>query len=214
MYVIILFIIGMLEGESVKKKKKKNNFSLEIKKLTVAYTFLLSALAIFIVSLNSFKFNLFGNNISYSIFILPLLYFVVNVILKEIGDRSAKIAIFVSTIVLYFAGLLTDILFGIDVNLFKYFGLVLAYFVSQFLNFSIYYYMLGNYRTPLLLVIFNLIFCLLVNNMLYMLFSLNMVFTSTFWSSYLIIICLQSLISAILAIILGFIEQGLDDEDD
>ena len=70
--------------------------------------------------------------------------------------------------------------------------------------------MLSNYRTPLFLVLFNLVFALLVNNMIYMFFTSNMIFTTHFWSTYIIIICIQTLVSMILTLILNLIEQGLE----
>ncbi len=203
----------MSNSNNYRKKEKiskKEEINLEVNNLTLAYTFLLSTLIIFVKSLESFKLVLFDNTVSFSIFAIPFVYFLVDVILKEIGLKPAKIATFCSIIVLIIVTLVTDNIFGFEFNFLSFFGIVLAYFISQFLNISIYYYMLSNYKTPLFLVFFNMVFCLLVNNMIYMFFSMNMIFNNTFWASYIIIICIQVLICMILTIILNLVEQGIE----
>lgn len=195
-------------SKSIKSKYK--DLDRDIKTLTVSYTFLLSTLVLFLLSLESFKLDLFGNSVSLSIFFMPLAYFLIDVILKEIGLKPALIATGTSIVVLILSSIITDSLFNIEFSILRYIGLTLSYSISQFLNISIYYYMLSNYRTPLFFVLLNLVFALLVNNMINMFFNSNMVFTSNFWSSYIIIICIQVLISMILTIILNLIEQGLE----
>ena len=191
-------------------KKKMLEMESDIKTLTISYTFLLSALVIFLLSLESFKLSLFGNSVSIAIFVFPFVYFLVDIILKEIGYKPAVIATVVSLIVLFITLIVTDKIFNVDFSLLRYFGVVLGYGISQFLNISIYYYMLSNYTTPLFLVILNLVFVLLINNMLTMFFSNNMVFTDTFWASYIVVTCIQVLICMILAILLNLVEQGIE----
>ena len=156
------------------RKNKKEAINKEVNRLTYAYTFLLSAAVIFILSLKSFTFNILGNHISYAIFMMPFIYFLVELIILN------------------------------------YFGITFAYFLSQFLNLSIYYYMLDNYKTPLFFVILNMIFCLLINNMLYMLFTSGMVFTDTFWTSYTLVVILQFIICVVLSIIINLVRQGIE----
>lgn len=192
------------------RKSKKVLINMEVNRLTYAYAFLLSAAVVFILSLKSFTFNIMGNSISYAIFIIPFLYFLVDLIVKEIGYKPAKIAVLTSTIVVYISSILIDVMFGIKFNILNYFGITFAYFLSQFLNLSIYYYMLDNYKTPLFFVILNMIFSLLVYNMLYMLFATGTVFTNTFWTSYMIVVILQSIICIVLSIIINLVKQGIE----
>ena len=195
---------------SSNKNQKYKDLSQDIQTLTVSYTFLMSTLIIFLLSLESFRLELFGNSVSLAIFFMPFVYFLVDVILKEIGLKPAIKAIVTSIFVLFLFSLVTDYLFHVEFSLFRYIGLMLSYSISQFLNTSVYYYMLSNYRTPLFLVLFNLVFALLVNNMPYRYITSNMIFTTHFWSTYIIIICIQTLVSMILTLILNLIEQGLE----
>ncbi len=192
------------------RKSKKMLINMEVNRLTYAYTFLLSAAVVFILSLKSFTFNILGNSISYAIFIMPFLYFLVELIVKEIGYKPAKVAILTSTVVVYISSILIDVMFGVKFSILNYFGVTFAYFLSQFLNLSIYYYMLDNYKTPLFFVILNMIFSLLVHNMLYMLFTTGMVFTNTFWLSYMLIVVLQFMICVVLSVIINLVKQGIE----
>lgn len=192
------------------RRSKDKLINMEVKRLTYAYSFLLSAAVVFILSLKSFTFDFLGNSISYAIFIMPFLYFLVELIVKEIGYKPARIAVFISTIVIYIASMLIDVIFGAKFSIFNYFGITFSYFLSQFLNLSIYYYMLDNYNTPLFFVTLNMIFCLLVHNMLYMLFTSGMIFTTTFWTSYILIVFLQFIICVILSILINLVRQGID----
>lgn len=192
------------------RKSKKMLINMEVNRLTYAYTFLLSAAVVFILSLKSFTFNILGNSISYAIFIMPFLYFLVELIVKEIGYKPAKVAILTSTVVVYISSILIDVMFEVKFSILNYFGVTFAYFLSQFLNLSIYYYMLDNYKTPLFFVILNMIFSLLVHNMLYMLFTTGMVFTNTFWLSYMLIVVLQFMICVVLSVIINLVKQGIE----
>lgn len=192
------------------RRSKDKLINMEVKRLTYAYSFLLSTAVVFVLSLRNFSFDFLGNSISYAIFIMPFLYFLVELVIKEIGYRPAKISILVSTIVIYIALMLIDVIFGAKFSIFNYLGITFSYFLSQFLNLSIYYYMLDNYKTPLFFVTLNMIFCLLVYNMLYMLFTSGMVFTSTFWTSYILVVILQFIICIILSILINLVRQGID----
>lgn len=194
----------------VGRKRKDHAINLEVSRLTYAYTFLLSAAVIFVISLKTFSFDIMGNDVSYAIFIVPFLYFLVELITKEIGFRPAKIAVLASTVVFYLSTLIVDMIFGFKFNLIGYLGITFAYFLSQFLNLFIYYYMLDNYKTPLIFVILNMVFCLLVNNMLYMIFSTGMVFTDNFWQSYAVALLCQFFTCVILGVVINFVKQGID----
>ena len=192
------------------RKRKDHAINLEVSRLTYAYTFLLSAAVIFVISLKTFSFDIMGNDVSYAIFIVPFLYFLVELITKEIGFRPAKIAVLASTVVFYLSTLIVDMIFGFKFNLIGYLGITFAYFLSQFLNLFIYYYMLDNYKTPLIFVILNMVFCLLVNNMLYMIFSTGMVFTDNFCQTNAIALLCNFFTCVILGVVINFVKQGID----
>lgn len=86
---------------SSNKNQKYKDLSQDIQTLTVSYTFLMSTLIIFLLSLESFRLELFGNSVSLAIFFMPFVYFLVDVILKEIGLKPAIKAIVTSIFVLF-----------------------------------------------------------------------------------------------------------------
>ena len=193
-----------------KVSKKEEIVNVGVRKLAAGYIFLLIAFSLFFVCLHSFNLYAFDIELNYSIFILPILFFLIDVILKEVGYSYGIAALVLSAAFIFVAYMYLDILFNIEFNMIKYIGVVLAYSVSQFLNLSIYYYMLDNYRTPYFFVVVNFIFSILIYNMIYMLFSLGLVFSDGFWSSYLIVVALQTLISMICGILLRLIKQGVE----
>ena len=190
--------------------KSQEEVNLDAKKLFYSYTFLLCSMTVLFVALNSFKFYIFNGSTNYSIFILPFLFFLVNAIVKEVGYKSGVISLVLSALTLTVTSVIVDIVFGVDFNILKYIGVVFSYLLSQFINLSVYYYMLGNYSTPYFFVVLNYIFVILVYNMLYMLFVEKLVFSTSFWNIYMIVIAIQILISMICGIILKFIRQGVD----
>ena len=101
-------------------KKKLDEMEKDIKILTISYTFLLSALIVFLLSLESFKLTLFNNSVSMSIFIMPFSYFLADMILKEIGLKPAKIATIISIIILLIGMIVTDSIFNVEFNILKY----------------------------------------------------------------------------------------------
>ena len=186
------------------------NVSVEGKKLFFSYTFLLCSMTILFVALNSFKFYIFNGSTNYSIFILPFLFFLVDAIVKEVGYKAGAISLIASGITIGAISVIVDLIFGVQFSILKYIGIMFSYLLSQFINLSVYYYMLGNYSTPYFFVVLNYIFVILVYNMLYMLFVEKLVFSNSFWNIYMIIVVIQILISMICGIILKFIRQGVD----
>lgn len=188
----------------------EDRVALDAKKLFYSYTFLLCSMVVLFIALNSFKFYIFNGNTNYSIFVLPFLFFLVDAIIKEVGYKSGVQALIISSLVLVLMNIIVDIIFGVDLSILKYVGSLFSYLLSQFINLSIYYYMLGNYSTPYFFVVLNYIFVILVYNMLYMLFVEKLVFSNSFWNIYMIIVAIQILISMICGIVLKFIRQGVD----
>ncbi len=191
-------------------KKEKKRIDEDARSLSFSYTFLYIATIIFYVSLNSFTFYVFDMKFSYNIFILPFIFFLIDVILKEVGYKSGVIATIIGTIMFVVMNFLLDLIFGENFTLDSYFGICFAFFISNFLNLLIYNYMLANFKTPLPLVIINLVFACLIYNLFYYLVTLNLSFTTTLWSSFLAVTGIEVLICAICGILINLVQRGVD----
>ena len=135
-------------------KEQKNT----IKQLFGAYTILLCAAAIFIFSLHNLFINYKGAKLCMMYLLAPIIFFISNVINKEIGYKNAMMSVGISTFVLFFYGLCTNFIIYNSFNLFSCLGFTMAYLFSQSVSLAIYNYLLVNTRLPIACVIINYIF--------------------------------------------------------
>ena len=63
------------------------------------YTLLLTTLTILIESLRLYTFKLFGVELSYSLFLLPVVYFLIDIIAKKFDYKRAVAAIAISSVI-------------------------------------------------------------------------------------------------------------------
>ena len=79
------------------KKKKKKITDKEIENEFLLYAFLLSSISLVGVSLKYYTFPLLGFNITYSVFVLPIILFISNYITKKFSFKYSLKAIIIST---------------------------------------------------------------------------------------------------------------------
>ena len=83
-----------------------------------------------------------------------------------------------------------------------------GYIISQFVNLTIYNFLLNNTKSPILLVYLNYVFSLVVFHMFYTLIYLNMIILDDFWLKYTITLVIQSVICIPITIIDKRIKRG------
>lgn len=181
-----------------------------IRKLFVAYTFLLCALVIFLYSLHNMSVDYNGVQLNFMAILLPLVFFLAGVINKELGYKWAMRAVVLSTVVLFCYSLTSRAMITGDFDIIGSVGTTVAYIVSQSVCLAIYNYLLINTRLPIAGVIITYIFALLINNMICMLFVKNMVFTDSFWLEYILLILFQGCLAIILSMFDAIVERGID----
>ena len=91
--------MGRKSIEKIKEEQK-----VTIRNLSIAYSFLLSALVIFLYSTHNITINFNGSNLSIMSILFPTLYFLSCVTVKELGYRYGLRSVIISTIVLFFYG--------------------------------------------------------------------------------------------------------------
>lgn len=192
-------------------EKIKEEQKVTIRQLSIAYSFLLSALIIFLYSTHNLNINFYDVNISIMNLLFPTLFFLSCVTVKELGYKYGLISVVISTVVLFFYGGFCNFFVTGNFNIYQIGVITLAYFTTQSICLSMYNYFLLNTRLPIFVVVSIYIFCCLVYNMIYMLFNYNMVVDSTFWLEYFLIIILQGVLSIVLAIFDSIVEMGIDE---
>jgi uncharacterized PurR-regulated membrane protein YhhQ (DUF165 family) len=184
----------------MKKNKKENDVWI--------YVLLLTTLVILTESLKTYTFEIMGTNLTYSLFLLPIAYFLIDVIAKKFDYKRAIAAIAVSGVTFVaFSFILAYFLDG-NYILRSISGEFCAYVVSAFTNLTIYVFLLNNTDSPRLLVILTYLFSLIVYYMLYTLMYINKLIFVNYWTGYFITLIIQVVICIVLAIVDKKVERG------
>ena len=172
------------------------------------YIMLLSTLVILTESLKTYTFTL-STSLTYSIFLVPIIYFLTNYITKKYGFKRSILAIAISAIAMVLFVAIMYFAIGSTFDFATISGQVLGYVVSQLVNICIYTFLLNNTTSPWPLVLMNYVFCLIVFYMVYTIIQVDMIIMSKFWKGYFITLLIQLVECAILTIFDKKIKKGL-----
>lgn len=184
----------------MKKIKKENDAWI--------YVLLLTTLLILAESLKTYTFKLMDVELTFSIFLLPIVYFLIGIIAKKFDYKRAIAAIAVSGIV--FVSFTFLVAYFVDTNfiLRSISGEFCAYILSAFICLTIYEFVLNNTESPRILIILNYMFSLIIYYMFYTLMYLNMLVSGNYWTGYCITLIIQLFICIGLAIIDKKVKMG------
>ena len=172
------------------------------------YTMLLSTIVILGESLKTYKFNI-GTEITYSIFLIPILLFITNYMNKKFGYKRTILAIIISSAALVgYVAIMYFVIGGkLDFSLIS--GQVFGYIISQLVNLFIYSFLLNNTTTPWPLVLINYMFSLIVFYLVYTVIQADMIIKNSFWLGYTITLVIQFIECIVLTIYDKKIKRGL-----
>lgn len=177
------------------------------------YILLLATLVILTESLKTYNFTLFNVELTFAIFLIPLIFSITNYITKKYGFRRTLIAIIISAISMIAFVMLMNFAVGKTLNFSSLSGELLGYLISQMVNTMIYKFLLVNTNSPYFLVLLNYIFGYIVFYMVYTIVHLDMIILDTFWTSYFIVLGIQSIMSVVLALLDKKIKVGMSKDD-
>lgn len=177
------------------------------------YILLLSTLVILTESVKTFNFNLFNIELTYAIFLIPIIFAITNYITKKYGFRRTVNGIIISTISVVLFVLLMSFAIGKELELGSLTGSLLGYLISQIINTMIYKFLLVNTNSPYILVLLNYIFGYIVFYMVYTIVHLDMIILDSFWISYFVVLAIQSIMSIGLALLDKKILVGIGKDD-
>jgi len=158
------------------------------------YILLLTTLTILLESLKTYKFMIKGVSLTYAIFLLPLIYLIVNYITKKYDYKKAVAAIAISGVMFVSFTAIMSFALGERLILSSVSGEFCAYVVSQFVNLTIYTFITNNTKSPYILIFINYLFSLIVYYMIYTLIYLNMLLLDTYWIGYFMTLGIQFLV--------------------
>lgn len=188
-----------------KRKTKKRK---EVYSDSWMYILLLTTLVILIESLKSYTFTINQVSVTYSIFLLPIIYLITNYITKKYDYKKSIVAISISGVSLVLFVLIMNFALGKIMDFSDISGQFCGYVVSQFVNLTIYKFLLNNTNSPFFLIFLNYLFSLIVFYMFYTLIHLNMIILDDFWTCYFMVLDIQAVICFILSIIDSKIKVG------
>lgn len=165
------------------------------------YILLLTTLAILLESLKKYTFNIVGVDLSIALFFLPFIYFISNYIAKKYDYKKAVAAIAISGVMFVSFSAIISFAFGERLILSNVSGEFCGYVVSQFINLTLYVYLLNNTKMPILLLYLNYLFSLIIYYMFYTLIYLNIITLNSYWPGYFITLGIQMIICLPLAIL-------------
>lgn len=169
------------------------------------YILLLTTLVILLESLKTYTFQVAGVHLTYAVFLLPLIYLLANYITKKYDYKKTVAAIAISGVLFVSFVAVISFALGERLILTSLTGEFCGYVISQFVNLTIYMFLLNNTKSPFILILLTYLFSLIVYYMFYTLIYLNMITLDTYWKGYFITLGIQT----ILCIPISYIDKKI-----
>ena len=162
------------------------------------YVLLLSTIVILAQSLKDYTFSFDNITLTYSIFVLPIVYFVTNYITKKYGYTKSIVGISVSGVSLVLFSLIMSFVIGTKFSFYDICGGFCGYVVSQFVNLTIYQFLLVNTNNSFVLIYLTYLFAFVVNYLFYTLIYMNLLVFDNYWISYFTTLIIQGILCFLL----------------
>ena len=174
------------------------------------YVLLLSTIVILAQSLKDYTFSFDNVTLTYSIFIIPIIYFVTNFITKKYGYSKSIIGISISGVALVVFSFLMSFVIGQDFNFYDICGGFCGYVIMQFVNLTIYQYILLNTTGSFILIYLTYLFAFVVNYLFYTLIYMNLLVFDNYWISYFATLILQGIMCFLLVFFDVNMKRGIE----
>ena len=173
------------------------------------YILLLSTIVILGHALKDYSFSFDNVNLTYSIFILPVVFFITNFITKKYGYGKSIVAVSFSGVALVVFSFLMSLIIGQQFNFYDICGGFCGYVVSQFVNLSIYQFIITNTNSSFILIYLTYIFAFVVFYLFYTLIYMNLLVFDNYWISYFSTLIIQGVLCFLLVFFDVNIKRGI-----
>lgn len=173
------------------------------------YILLLSTIVILGHALKDYSFSFDNVSLTYSIFILPVVFFITNFITKKYGYGKSIVAISFSGVALVVFSFLMSLIIGQQFNFYDICGGFCGYVVSQFVNLSIYQFIITNTNSSFILIYLTYIFAFVVFYLFYTLIYMNLLVFDNYWISYFSTLIIQGVLCFLLVFFDVNIKRGI-----
>ena len=165
------------------------------------YILLLTVLVILMEALKNYTFDVSGLHLTYALYFMPIMFFISNYITKKYDYKKAVAAISISGVIFVCFIAIMSFALGERLILGNISGEFCAYIISQFLNLTLYLFIINNTKSPVILLFLNYLFALIVYYLFYTLINLDAIVLDSYWKGYFITLGIQSIISLPIAFI-------------
>lgn len=208
--------------ENIRKVKRKRNhvlkkYTKEQKEILEVenegwwvYVLLLSTVVMLTQSLKDYTFSFDNVTLTYALFVLPFVYFVTNYITKKYGYEKSVIGISVSGVSLVLFSFIMSFVVGSDFSFYDICGGFCGYVVSQFVNLTIYQFLLVNTNDSFILIFLTYMFAFVVYYLFYTLLYMNLLVFDNYWVSYFSTLIFQGIVCLLLTFFDVNIKKGLE----
>lgn len=187
--------------DSIRRQRENDAFMLSM---------LLSVTCLLATSLKLYQFTLFHQPLSFSLLIIPIVVFISNYITKKYGFKDSLNGIIISSLMLIAFLILIKDLTNQQIDFIELLENFVTYFISLFINLSIYYYIISNMLSNHIMIGLTYMFTMVLNSFLYLLFFHGLVVSNNFWLEFTISIVIQFIISFVLVFFDTKIKRGTE----
>ncbi len=159
------------------------------------YIMLLTTLTIFMTSLDSYTFIFLNTTLSYGIFLLPLVFYIVMYIVRKYRFLDGLLSVIISSVLLLLFSYIMSLVAAVEFNFQEVSILLFSYMFAQLINIFIYYFLVNNTKIPFTLILLNLFFASVIYQFIYVIISLDLLITESYWMAYFITLGIQLVVS-------------------
>ena len=158
---------------------------------------LLSSFTYLFTSLINYNFSYKTNTISYAIFLLPIIFIILNYINKNNSTKDSLITIICSLIILFLLTILVNFTLGSTIDFIYLLKLIGILFIVEFINIILYVFFKNKTKMNYILLFIHYLVLFIIYDFVYILFYINTFTFSYFIKNYIIIILIQFILSLI-----------------
>ena len=138
-----------------------------------------------------------------------VVFFITNFITKKYGYGKSIVAISFSGVALVVFSFLMSLIIGQQFNFYDICGGFCGYVVSQFVNLSIYQFIITNTNSSFILIYLTYIFAFVVFYLFYTLIYMNLLVFDNYWISYFSTLIIQGVLCFLLVFFDVNIKRGI-----
>ena len=166
---------------------------------------LLSSFTYLFSTLINYSFTYKHNNITYAIFILPVIFIILNYINKNNSTKDSLITIICSLILLFLLTILVNFTLGGTIDFIYLSKLIGLLFIVEFINIILYTFFKNKTDLNYLILFIHYLILFIIFNTIYILLSINTFTFGYFIKNYVIIIVIEFILSFLFGLLDKFI---------